>query len=349
MLSLYAEDGSKAYQSFKEVMTSLISGGLERKLLSVIETLLSATYPETMDVDVYSLWAEEMLVEDILVLDILFLAYYESFCTCDGKQWKNLGLLYQLLLILIETLYLENVLQMIPDETPFREGNISFTVSDIQEVDAIISTFDAFETKESGPLILTWAVFLCLISSLPDKQENNVLMEIDHVGYVQQAFGAASLTYFDEILHSNLLKDSEGPIAGSRSVLRTFVSAFIASYEISLLQLEDINLKLILNVLGEIYRGEVWLFTYLFFMRANVIRCLLYNLEGEFPFRTLELIYLLSALSEGSWPAECVYMFLDKSVGLSTMVDLRVNLEIDNNSRIVETHLPLSVPVCSWS
>lgn len=82
----------------------------------------------------------------------------------------------QLLLILIETLYLENLLQMIHDETPFREGNISLTVSDIQEVDAIISTFDAFETKESGPLILTWAVFLCLISSLPDKQEHDVLM-----------------------------------------------------------------------------------------------------------------------------------------------------------------------------
>lgn len=374
MLSLYVEDGSKADQSLKEVMTRLISGGLESKLLSVIETLLSATYPETMDVDVFSLWAEEMLIEDNLVLDILFLAYYESFCTCDGKQWKNLCLLYQrmisgtcnfgklaisneavqsiyhakvqLLLILIETLYLENLLQMIHDETPFREGNISFTVSDIQEVDAIISTFDAFETKESGPLILTWAVFLCLISSLPDKQEHNVLMEIDHVGYVQQAFGAASLTYFDEILHSNLLKDSEGPIAGSRSVLRTFVSAFIASYEISL-QLEDNNLKLILNILGEIYRGEESLCVQFWDRDSFIdgpIRCLLYNLEGEFPFRTLELIYLLSALSEGSWPAECVYKFLDKSVGLSTMVDLRVNLEIDNNSRIVETRLPLSVP-----
>ncbi|CAH1423389.1 unnamed protein product [Lactuca virosa] len=374
MLSLYAEDGSKEDQSLKEITQRLISDGLENKLLSVIESLLSTTYPESMDVDVFSLWAEEMLIEDNLVLDILFLAYYESFCTCDGKQWKNLCLLYQrmisgacnfgklaisteavqsiyhakvqLLLILIETLYLENLLQMIHDETPFREGNISLTVSDIQEVDAIISTFDAFETKESGPLILTWAVFLCLISSLPDKQEHDVLMEIDHVGYVRQAFGAASLSYFDEILHSDLLKDSEGPIAGSRSVLRTFVSAFIASYEISL-QLEDNNLKLILNILGEIYQGEESLCVQ-FWDRDSFIdgpvRCLLYNLEGEFPFRTVELIYLLSALSEGAWPAECVYKFLDKSVGLSTLVDLRANLEYDNNSRIVETRLPMSVP-----
>lgn len=36
------------------------------------------------------------------------------------------------------------------------------------------------------------------------------------------------------------------------------------------------------------------------------IRCLLCNLEGEFPFRTVELVQLLSSLCEGTWPAECV-------------------------------------------
>ena len=104
-----------------------------------------------------------------------------------------------------------------------------FSLTDVQEIDAIISGFNAFETKEAGPLILTWAVFLCLISSLPGKQENSVLMvcgflfpildcikninmffifcfnfvfqDIDHVGYVRQAFEAASLSYFLELLH----------------------------------------------------------------------------------------------------------------------------------------------------
>ena len=57
-----------------------------------------------------------------------------------------------------------------------REGCTLFSLTDIQEIDAIISGFDAFETREAGPLILTWAVFLCLVSSLPGKQENNVLM-----------------------------------------------------------------------------------------------------------------------------------------------------------------------------
>ncbi|TXG64834.1 hypothetical protein EZV62_011828 [Acer yangbiense] len=181
------------------------------------------------DIDLFTLWAEETLIEDNLVLDILFLVYYESFSICKGEKWKKLCSLYKLLLILIETLDLENLLQMVHDETPFRTGALAFSSIDVQEMDAILSTFDAFETKEAGPLILAWAVFLCLISSLPGREENRVLMEIDHVGYVRQAFEAASLSYFLEILHSDLLEESDGPVAGYRSVLRTFISAFIAA------------------------------------------------------------------------------------------------------------------------
>lgn len=45
---MYVEDGSKADSSVREMVLKLISDGLETKLLSVIESLLSATYPETM-------------------------------------------------------------------------------------------------------------------------------------------------------------------------------------------------------------------------------------------------------------------------------------------------------------
>ena len=47
------------------------------------------------DVDAFSLWAEETLIEDNLVLDILFLAYYESLSTCNGGTWKALCSLYK--------------------------------------------------------------------------------------------------------------------------------------------------------------------------------------------------------------------------------------------------------------
>lgn len=38
------------------------------------------------------------------------------------------------------------------------------------------------------------------------------------------------------------------------------------------------------------------------------IRSLLYMLESEYPFHTVELIRLLSALCSGMWSAECVYV-----------------------------------------
>lgn len=46
--SVYVEDGSKADRSVREVALKLISDGLESKLLFVFESLLSATYPESM-------------------------------------------------------------------------------------------------------------------------------------------------------------------------------------------------------------------------------------------------------------------------------------------------------------
>ncbi|XP_011088558.1 uncharacterized protein LOC105169752 [Sesamum indicum] len=374
MHALYYGSQSEEGSAVLEEAQRLISDGLECKLLSIFQDLLSSNYPEQMDIDLYTLWAEETLIEDNLILDILFLVYYESYCTCDAKCWKRLCTLYQgivngtynfqklaisteairsiyhakvqLLFILIEALNLENLLQMIHDNTPFRQGTIAFSDVDVQQIDALVSSFNIFEAKEAGPLILAWAVFLCLISSLPGKEENNLLMEIDHIGYVRQAFQASSLGYFLEILQSDTLKDSDGPVAGYRSVLRTFISAFIASYEISL-QFGDDNLKLILEILCKIYRGEESLCIQ-FWDRDSFIdgpvRCLLCNLEGEFPFRTIELVSLLSALCEGAWPSECVFNFLDKSVGLSTPLEISSDSAVDAVvPEIIETRYPLKV------
>ncbi|KAF3639071.1 hypothetical protein FXO38_22874 [Capsicum annuum] len=357
------------------------------------------------DVDLYTLWAEAMVTEDNLILDVLFLIFYE-FSPCTGELWKKMCSLYegfisnsynfgklavsaeavasiyhaklQLLLILIETLDLENLLQMVHDEIPFRQGYDTFSLSEVQEIDAIVSSFDVLENKESGPLILAWAVFLCLISSLPEKEENNILMvccahicvidllvlyqeavsfditldvlmlsqEIDHIGYVRQAFEAGSLTSFLEIIENDILRDFDGPVAGFRSVLRTFIAAFIASYEVNL-QLEDGNLKLILDILCKIYEGEESLCTQFWDRESFVdgpIRCLLCSLEGEFPFRTAELTQLLSALCEGAWPAECVFNFLDKSTGLSSPVDVDLCSIVDDASQTVMVLQPLHLP-----
>ncbi|XP_021775850.1 uncharacterized protein LOC110739698 isoform X1 [Chenopodium quinoa] len=356
-------------------VSKLISDGLESKLISILDGQLSSSFPQQMDVDLFILWGEEILIEANLILDILFLVYYESFSTCSASKWKDLCLLYkdmtagssnfvklgvsaeackycylakiQMLLILIEALDFESLLQMIHDEIPFsKDSSCVFSSSDILEMDSVISSFDIYETKEAGPLILAWAVFLCLIVSLPGKEEHSELTEVDHVGYVRQAFESSSLSIFMEILQSDVMKDSDGPLAGYRSILRTFVSAFIASYEINT-QLEDDTFRLILNTLCETYRGEESLCVQ-FWDKGSIVdgpvRCLLCNLEGEFPYRTIELTRFLTAVSEGCWPAECVYNFMEKSVGISSVVEIDSDLLAGGASQLIETQIPLHVP-----
>ncbi|XP_057456711.1 uncharacterized protein LOC130747712 [Lotus japonicus] len=373
MHAIYIDPVSEK-STVKEEARKLLHDGLESKLVSFFEGLLSCSYPEQMDIDLFTLWAEETLIEDNLVLDILFLTYYDSFCTCSGEIWKKFAALYkgiiggdynlgklaitteaqelsyhikvQLLLILIETLNLENLLQMVHDEIPYRKGVFTFSLTDIQEMDALVSTFSVFEMNEAGPLVLAWAVFLYLLLTLPEKDDNNELMEIDHIGYVRQAFEAGSLRYCLEILQCDILKDHDGPVSGYRSVLRTFISAFIASYEINL-QPEDINYTLILDILCKIYRGEESLCIQFWDKESFIdgpIRCLLCNLESEFPFRTVELVRMLSALCEGTWPAECVYNFLDKSVGISSLFGISSDPQADDACHIVEAQQAVGVP-----
>ncbi|VVB09622.1 unnamed protein product [Arabis nemorensis] len=369
--ALYA---AREESTIRDEALKLISDGLERQQSSVLEDLLSSCFPQQMDVNLFTLWAEETLIEDNLVLDILFVLYHDSFSTCNGERWTKLCSFYkgillgsynfgklvvsaeaqhsacrvkiQLLMILIETLDMENLLQMVHDGVPFRSGRCVFSIIDVQEMDATISSLNTFEVKEAGPLVLAWAVFLCLISSLPGKEESPFLMEIDHVSYVHQAFEAASLNYFLEILQSNVLSDFDGPVSGYRSVLRTFISAFIASYEINI-QLENATLELILDILCKVYQGEESLCSQFWDRKSSVdgpIRCLLLDLESEFPFRSAEFIRLLSSLSEGSWPAECVYNFLDKSVGISTLFDITSDSLVGDASQIVETSRRLNIP-----
>ncbi|WJX51140.1 hypothetical protein P8452_37363 [Trifolium repens] len=360
--------------SVKEEAKKLFHDGLESKLVSFLECLLSRSYPEQMDVALFTLWAEETLIEDNLVLDILFLAYYDPFCTCGSEIWKKFGSIYkgilvgeynlgklaitteaqqlsyhvkvQLLLILIETLNLETLLQMVHDETPYRNGASTFSFTDVHEMDALVSTFSAFEMNEAGPLVLAWAVFLYLLTTLPGKDGNNELMDIDHIGYVRQAFDAGSLHYCLEILQCDILKDYDGPVSGYRSVLRTFISAFIASYEINI-QPEDNNSTLILDIICKIYRGEESLCIQ-FWDKGSLIdgpiRSLLCNLESEFPLRTVELVRLLSSLCEGTWPAECVYTFLDSSVGISSLFEISSDLLADDVYHILEAQQAVQVP-----
>ncbi|KAF7807325.1 nucleoporin NUP188-like protein [Senna tora] len=108
---------------------------------------------------------------------------------------------------------------------------------------------------------------------------------------------------------------------------------------------EDNNPILILDILCKIYRGEESLCIQFWVKESYIdglIWCLLCNLESEFPFQTVKLVQVLSSLCEGTWPAEYVYNFLDKSVGVSTLFEIS-NDSLLNGSHIVEARQPVCV------
>ncbi|KAG0493658.1 hypothetical protein HPP92_004652 [Vanilla planifolia] len=338
--AIYVSSKTHKNNEIKREALQLIHDGLEARMLSTIKDLVSSLSSEKtfLDAEFIALWVDETIIEDNLILDVLFLAYYENFCVCNAVQWMNLCSLFknvlsgtysieniavsgeaqalfahvkaQLLFILIETLDLENLLHMVNEEVPFSDGGAMFSMLDIQEINSLVSSLSILGTVECGPLLLAWAVFICLISSLPDMKNNLILMDIDHVDYVHQAFEVRPFNYLLEVLRSSCLRDSDGPISGQLSILRTFVSAFIASYDFSHQPEKDL-LSLILEMLCEIYHGEESLSIQFWDRDSFVdgpIRSLLYMLESEYPYRTVEFVCFLSALCNGSWSAQCVFL-----------------------------------------
>ncbi|GJN02268.1 hypothetical protein PR202_ga19601 [Eleusine coracana subsp. coracana] len=261
------DDGSDATDAIREEASLLINEEIERKLISTIEDSFSAAF------------------------SVKALSCY---------------------LILIETLDFENLLLMIRDEVPFRCELLDFiqvtfqwigTFGDILEMDVEISKLNEFLMIESGPLILAWAVFLCLVQSLPGS---NASLEIDHTSYAQQAFEFAPFNYLLGFLCTSIFRESDGPVSGYRGILRAFISAFIASYEVPY-QAEDNSLDTILSIICE--ESLCMQFWDKDSFVDGPIRSVLNMVEKEYPFKMSELIRFLSAVCHGNWPAQ--FMVID--------------------------------------
>nr|CAB3499887.1 unnamed protein product [Digitaria exilis] len=365
-------DGSDLTDAIQHEASLLVNEDVERKLISVIEDSFSAASSVKAEAEFTVSNLEETLIEVNLILDILFLVFYDNFSRCSGGLWITLCSIFkdilcgsydigkfavsveaknsfhyakaQLLLILIETLDFENLLRMIHDEVPLSVGCSAFSVGDILEMDVEISKLPEFSMVESGPLILAWAVFLCLVLSLP---ESNTNLEIDHASYAQRAFEFAPFNYLLGVLCSSIFRESDGPVSGYRGILRTFISAFIASYEISY-QAEDSSLDMILSILCEVYDGEESLCMQFWDRNSFVdgpIRSVLHMVEKEYPFQISELIRFLSAVCHGIWPAQCVYSYLERMNGVTTVYAIPCSVaENMSYGHQVESNHPVSIP-----
>ncbi|XP_074569458.1 uncharacterized protein LOC141826101 [Curcuma longa] len=370
--ALYTSNGFLLPQAFREISLQLVQDGFDQKLVSIFKDLFLSVLCDSTEIDYKILWVDESLIEGNLLMDILFLAYYDNFSSCNIEQWKTICSLFKdvlcgplnigkiavsaeakesfgllkakIVLILIETLNLESVLCMVHDEISLREGGSIFSVTEIKELDAQVSSFADSYAVEAGPLLLAWAVFQCLVFSLPERNNNTTLVEIDHISFVRQAFEVGTFDYLLGILR--IFKDSDGPTSGFLCVVRTLMSAFVASYELSH-EKEDETLIKILDILSLIYHGQESLAMQFWDKDSFIdgpIRSVLYMLEKEYPIRISEFVLLLSALCEGSWPAECVFNYLDKMSGITTLIEFPSGYVGKNIFDTVETHHPIVIP-----
>ncbi|CAN6299788.1 unnamed protein product [Urochloa humidicola] len=368
----YTCDGTDSTDAIQDEASLLISEEVERKLISVIEDSFSAASSVKAEAEFTVSSLEETLIEVNLILDILFLAFYDNFSRCNGGLWITLCSIFkdilcgyydvgkfavsveaknsfhyakaQLLLILIETLDFESLLRMIRDDVPLSVGCSAFSIGDILEMDVEISKLHEFSMVESGPLILAWAVFLCLVLSLP---ESNANLEIDHTLYARRAFEFAPFSYLLGVLCSRIFRESDGPVSGYRGILRTFISAFIAAYEISY-QAEDNSFDMISSILYELYDGEESLCMQFWDKNSFVdgpIRSVLHMVEKEYPFQISELVQFLSAVCHGTWPAQCVYNYLERMNGVTTIYAIPCHVaENVSYGHQIESHHPVSIP-----
>jgi nuclear pore complex protein Nup188 len=80
-----------AHQAMSEEVKQLLKDGLENATYaSLKERLAAATQPEHLDREYTGFWAEETALEQILLLDILFLLYYEPLHSCKAARLKEL-------------------------------------------------------------------------------------------------------------------------------------------------------------------------------------------------------------------------------------------------------------------
>ncbi|BBM99100.1 nuclear pore complex protein Nup188 [Marchantia polymorpha subsp. ruderalis] len=371
-----AEEDSSARlsQAISDEVKKLLEDGLEDKLLESLKDSLSSAQPQHLDRQYADLWAEEAALEQTLLLDNVFLLYYEPLCVCKFTRLKELIILFegltvggskneilaltpeveksvrharrQAVLIIIEVLDLESLLLMLHSETPFSQGGCALSVDELLQLDAVMAGLDLDRAPEYSPVLLSWAIFLCLVSFLPLNDGQTGLSEVDHTAYVKQAYDAGAYNFLVDMLRDDYFQEFDIQVGGYKSVIKTLMAAFLAAYDFASQMTIDGH-DILVDILCELYRGQEALCLELWDRDSVIdgpIRSLLFSLWDSFPYQTSSLVRLLGAQCEGTWPAECVYDFLYKMVDITCLYQ-RHELSLTNESgTMVQTPVTLQVP-----
>eukprot|EP00249_Psilotum_nudum_P036507 c7711_g1_i1 orf=103-2532(+) len=365
---------SDAYigRAILEELEKLVKHGLEDKILAVLKRLLAVEQPSHLDPGLISLWAEETAVEQSLVLDILFLLYYEPICPCSFHKWKEIFVMFeeeifygtslrklaltseaekcichvkhQAILVIIEALDLDKLLMMVFNELPFSQGEHAFTLDELQQIDSMIAGISSADVSEYMPLLLGWASFVCLVSCLPST-EGHLLLEIDHTIYMRQAYGNGVFDFLLDMLHGERFKESDALIGGYKSIAKALVAAFLAAYDVAS-QIDSTVFDNLVEIFYAIYCGQESLCTEFWDRESAIdgpVRSLIFLLRDCFPYKLIALAQLLACLSEGPWAAECVYDFLYRMVEITSLYEHSKQSSVCIG-QVVQIALPLQVP-----
>ncbi|KAG0574974.1 hypothetical protein KC19_VG307200 [Ceratodon purpureus] len=376
LLTIQMADEGEMLSSYKAVSSEvqqLLEDGLEEKTLVNLKDRLAAGQPQHLDREYTVIWAEETVLEQSLLLDILFLLYYEPLNSCKASRFKKLLSWFQAtvfgsghgerfgfsreaarcvvlvrqqsVLILIEALDLENLLLMVHDGTPFSPGGHTFSVAEVHELDSMIDNLDTSEVPEYAPLLLGWATFLCLVSFLPANDGQALFQEMDLSTYVRQAYDGGAFSYLLEMLRNESFQESDVQVGGYKSVVKTLAAAFLAAYD-SASRMDFEGYDILVNIFCEIYRGQESLCLELWDRDSVIdgpIRDMLLSLREDFPYQTLLLVRLLAAQCKGSWPAECVYDFLHKMVIVTSLYQHPEGSVMHEKGSVVQTKFALQI------
>ncbi|XP_024375793.1 uncharacterized protein [Physcomitrium patens] len=377
LLTFQMADEGESLSSYKAMcleVKQLLEDGFEDKTLANLKDRLAVVQPQHLDREYTVFWAEETVLEQSLLLDVLFLLYYEPLNSCKAARFKELlscfqGTVFgsghgerlvfsteaarcvahvrqQAVLILIEALDLENLLLMVHDETPFSQGGHTFSVAEVQELDGIIGNLDTSEAPEYAPLLLGWATFLCLVSFLPVSGDQAPFQEMDLSACVRQAYDGGAYSYLLEMLRSDSFQESDVQVGGYKSVVKTLAAAFLAAFD-SATRMDYEGYDILINIFCEIYRGQESLCLELWDRDSVIdgpIRNLLFTLREDFPYQTLSLVRLLAAQCKGPWPAECVYDFLYKMVKVTSLYQHPEGAVMCEKGSVLQTNVTLLVP-----
>ncbi|KAI5080087.1 hypothetical protein GOP47_0005566 [Adiantum capillus-veneris] len=367
-LLLLSQTAEPTYSEALEMeVTSLVKGGLEDKLMAVLEMLLTAEQPLDMDMMYINLWAEQVIREEHLVLDALFLMYFKPICSCSFTRWKELFIMFkervfvgtnaerlsvtaealtltehvkhQCLLIMLEGLDLDKLLLMVHEDVPFSHYRHPFAVSDLQQIDGLLGELNASEVQDYAPLLLGWGIFGCLVSFLP--MSDTGALDLNHTFYTHQAYEAGAFKYIHDMLCHKVMQETL--IDGYKCVIKSVASTFVAAYDI-MSQNDTGAIDNVIGIVNLVHSAQEMLCTE-FWDRENILdgplRNLLYSLRQIFPYKMKTFVQFLSGLAEGTWPAQCVYDFLYKPSEISCVYGGANNVEDSNQQVIANMDVPI--------